>query len=108
MRSRRGTGATAPKRSASDRRARRRRPGHRRCRLRRFLADELGAKTQIKQNPTRAGRQPIGPMPCKEPHPVECLFRRIERFRRIAPRRDKTVTPSQAFVALACPRARLT
>ena len=70
--------------------------------LRRFIADDLGAKPQIKQNPTRTGRPPIDWALYKERHLVECFFNRIKRFRRIALRCEKTVTPFQAFVALAC------
>jgi transposase len=73
--------------------------------LRRFIADDLGAKPQIKQNPTRAQRQPINWVLNKERHLVECFFNRIKRFRRIALRREKTVASFRAFVALACAMA---
>ena len=73
--------------------------------LRHFIADDLGAKAQIKQNPTRAGRQPIDWALYKERHLVECFFNRIKRFRRIALRCEKTVTSFRAFVALACAMA---
>lgn len=76
--------------------------GHDADPLRRFIAEELGAKPQIKQNPTRAGRPPIDWALYKERHLVEGLFNRIKRFRRIALRCEKTVTSSRAFVALAC------
>lgn len=73
--------------------------------LRRFIADDLGATAQIKQNPTRAQRQPINWALHKERHLVECFFNRIKRFRRIALRCEKTVTSFRAFVALACAMA---
>ena len=70
--------------------------------LRDFIAQELGATAQIKQNPTRAGRLPIDWALYKERHLVECFFNRIKRFRRIALRCEKTVASFKAFVALAC------
>ena len=73
--------------------------------LRRFIADDLGAKPQIKQNPTRTGRPPIDWVLYKERHLVECFFTRIKRFRRIALRCKKTVAAFRAFVALACAMA---
>lgn len=70
--------------------------------LRDFIAQELGARAQIKQNPARAGRLPIDWTLYKERHLVECFFNRIKRFRRIALRCEKTVASFKAFVALAC------
>lgn len=72
--------------------------------LRCFIAQELGATPQIKQNPTRAQRQPIDWV-LYERHLVECFFDPIKRFRRIALRCEKTVTSFRAFVALACAMA---
>lgn len=69
--------------------------------MRHRIADDLGATAQIKQKPTRAGRQPIDWALYKERHLVECFLNRIKRFRRIALRREKTVTSFRAFVALA-------
>lgn len=76
--------------------------------LRRFIADDLGAKPQIKQNPTRTGRPPIDWALYKERHLVECFFNRIKRFRRIALRCEKTVPSFRGFVALACAMTWLT
>jgi putative transposase len=73
--------------------------------LRHFIAQELGAKPQIKPNPTRAGRLSIDWALYKERHRVECFFNRIKRFRRIALRCEKTVASFKAFVALACAMA---
>jgi len=73
--------------------------------LRRFIADDLGATAQIKQNPTRSSRQPLDRELYKERHLVECFFNRIKRFRRIALRCEKTVISFRAFVALACAMA---
>jgi transposase len=73
--------------------------------LRRFIADDLGAAAQIKQNPTRTARLPIDWTLYKERHLVECFFNRINRFRRIALRCEKTVSSFRAFVSLACAMA---
>ncbi len=69
--------------------------------LRDFIADELGATAQIRQNPTRKAGQPIDWVLYKERHLVECFFNRIKRFRRIALRCEKTVPSFRAFVSLA-------
>lgn len=69
--------------------------------LRAFIADELGAAVQIKQNPSRAGQQAIDWALYKEPHLVECFFNKIKRFRRIALRCEKTLSSFKAFVDLA-------
>ncbi|MDP5336860.1 MAG: IS5 family transposase [Paracoccaceae bacterium] len=76
--------------------------------LRRFIADELGATAQIKQNPTRSTSTPIDWTLYKERHLVECFFNRIKRFRRIALRCEKTLSSFRAFVSLACVMAWLT
>nr|WP_108483565.1 IS5 family transposase [Oceaniglobus ichthyenteri] len=76
--------------------------------LRRFIADDLGAMAQIKQNPTRSTTQAIDWMLYKERHLVECFFNRIKRFRRIALRCEKTVSSFRAFVSLACAMVWLT
>jgi transposase len=70
--------------------------------LRQFIADDLGAQAQIKQNPTRSITQPIDWTLYKERHLVECFFNRIKRFRRIALRCKKTVSSFKAFVDIAC------
>lgn len=70
-------------------------------RLRRLIAEERGAKPQIQQNPTRAGRPPLDRAPYRERPLVACLFSRLTRSRRIARRCAKTVTPCRAPVALA-------
>lgn len=76
--------------------------------LRRFIADEMGAVAQIKQNPTRATRQEIDWVLYKERRLVENFFNRIKRFRRIALRCEKTVSSFRALVSLACAMAWLT
>lgn len=73
--------------------------------LRDFIANELGATAQIQQNPTRTAREAIDWTLYKERRPVERFFNRIERFRRIALRREKTVSSFRAFVSLACAMA---
>lgn len=70
--------------------------------LRKFIADDLGATAQIKQNPTRKFEQPIDWALYKERHLVECFFNKIKRFRRIALRCEKTLSSFRAFVSLAC------
>jgi len=61
--------------------------------LRRFIANDLSATPQIKQNPTRAGRQPLDRALYKERHLVKCFVNRIKRFRRIALRLAKRPSP---------------
>ena len=73
--------------------------------LRKFIADDLDAIAQIKQNPTRSARQPIDWTLYKERHLVECFLNRIKRFRRIALRCEKTASSFRAIVALACAMA---
>jgi transposase len=70
--------------------------------LRQFIADDLGATAQVKQNQSRTARQPIDWVLYKERHLVECFFNRIKRFRRIALRCEKTISSFRAFVSLAC------
>lgn len=70
--------------------------------LRQFIANDLRASAQIKQNPTRTAKQPIDWTLYKERHLVECFFNKIKRFRRIALRCEKTVSSFSAFVSLAC------
>lgn len=73
--------------------------------LRAFIADDLGAITHIKRNPTRPEDRFIDLALYKERHLVECFFNRIKRFRRIALRCEKTVSSFKAFVDLACAMA---
>lgn len=73
--------------------------------LRLFIADELGATAQIKQNPSRSGSKNIDWALYKERHLVECFFNRIKRFRRIALRCEKTLTSFKAFIDIACAMA---
>ncbi len=73
--------------------------------LRDFIANELGATAQIKQNPTRSGSKLIDRALYKERNLVERFFNRIKRFRRIALRCEKTVASFHGFVALACAMA---
>ena len=73
--------------------------------LREYIATELGAVAQIKQNPSRAGQKAIDWALYKERHLVECVFYKIKRFRRIALRCEKTLPAFRAFVSLACAMA---
>ena len=73
--------------------------------LRAFIASELGAVAQIKQNPSRAGHKAIDWVLYKERHLVECFFNKLNRFRRIALRCEKTLPAFRAFVSLACAMA---
>lgn len=73
--------------------------------LRLFIAQELGATAQIKQNPSRSGSKDIDWMLYKERHLVECFFNKIKRFRRIALRCEKTLASFKAFVDIACAMA---
>ncbi len=70
-----------------------------------FIANELGAVAQIKQNPSRAGHKAIDWTLYKERHLVECFFNKLKRFRRIALRCEKTLPAFRAFVSLACAMA---
>ena len=73
--------------------------------LRSFIADDLGATAQIKQNPSRATHQPIDWTLYKERHLIECFFNKIKRYRRIALRCEKTISAFRAFVSIACAMA---
>ena len=73
--------------------------------LRDFIADELGATPQIKQNPTRCGTKSIDWMLYRERNLVERFFNQIKRFRRIALRCEKTISSFKGFVSLACAMA---
>ena len=73
--------------------------------LRSFIADDLRATARIKRNRSRAGNRPLDRELYKERHLVECFFNKIKRFRRIALRREKTLTSFKAFVGLACAMA---
>ena len=73
--------------------------------LRDFIADDLGATAQIKQNPTRSGAKPVDWTLYKERNLVERFFNRIKRFRRTALRCEKTVASFKGFVSLACAMA---
>lgn len=73
--------------------------------LRAFIAGDLGAVAEIKQNPTRSGTKAIYRALNKERHLVECFSKKIKRFRRIALCCEKTVSSFRAFIALACAMA---
>ena len=73
--------------------------------LRDFIANELGATAQIKQNPTRSGTKSIDWTLYKERNLVERFFNQIKRFRRIALRCEKTIASFSALVSLACAMA---
>ena len=73
--------------------------------LRTFIADDLGATAQIKQNPSRSDAKAIDRALCKERNFVERFFNQIKRFRRIALRCEKTIASFTGFVALACAMA---
>ncbi len=69
--------------------------------LRAFIADDLGASAHIKAHPNRIARPAIDWPIYKERHQVECFFNKLKRFRRIALRCEKTITPFMGFVHLA-------
>ena len=71
-------------------------------RLRSFIAEKLGAKPQIKANPSRSVAPPIDGAIYEERHQVECFFNKLKRFRRIALRCEKTLPAYMGFVHLAC------
>ena len=73
--------------------------------LRSFIADDLGATAQIKQNQSRSGTKAIDWDLYEERNLVERFFNQIQRFRRIALRCEKTVASFTGFVALACAMA---
>lgn len=73
--------------------------------LRDFIAEELAATAQIKQNPSRSATRPIDWVLYKERHLVECFFNKLKRFRRIALRCEKTASSFKAFVDIACAMA---
>ena len=69
--------------------------------LRQFIADDLGAAAQIKQNPTRTAKQTIDWVLYKERHLVECFINKIKWYRRIFTRYDKLARRYAAFLHLA-------
>ena len=69
--------------------------------LRAFIADDLGATAQIRQNPSRSGTKAIDRALCKERNLVERFSNHIKRLRRIALRCEKTIASFTGFVALA-------
>ena len=73
--------------------------------LRTFIADDLGATAQIKQNPSRSGTKANDYALYKERNLDERFFDQIKRFRRIALRCEKTIASFSGFVALACAMA---
>ena len=70
-----------------------------------FIANDLGATAQIKANPSRTSKPPIDWRLYKERHQVECFFNKLKRFRRIAPRCEKTLPAFMGFVHLARARS---
>jgi transposase len=68
--------------------------------LRDKIEGELRAEAQIQANPSRAIKPPLDPDLYAERHKVENFFQRIERFRRIALRCEKTLTSFMGFVFL--------
>ena len=75
--------------------------------VRRFIADDLGARARSKPPPSRAGPPPIDWALHRARRLAACLCNRIRRVRRIALRCEKTVTSFRALVALARAMARL-
>ncbi len=73
--------------------------------LRSFIADDLGATAQIKQNPSRSGTKAIDWDLYKERNLVERFLNKTRCLRRIALRCEKTVASFTGFVALACAMA---
>ncbi|MDO5641122.1 MAG: IS5/IS1182 family transposase, partial [Paracoccus sp. (in: a-proteobacteria)] len=60
------------------------------------------------RNRSRAGSRFLDRALYKERHLVECFFNRLNRFRRIALRCEKTLTSFKALVELACVMAWIT
>ena len=79
--------------------------GHDADHLRRFIAQDLGAKAQIKPDPSRSTQPQTDWTLYRERNLVECFFNRIKRFRRIALRCEKTVSSFKAFIDIACAMA---
>ena len=61
-----------------------------------------GACAQIKHNGSRAARMPLDPDLYAERNLVERFFLRLKRYRRIAPRCEKTRSSFTAFLHIAC------
>jgi transposase len=96
--------ASSPRRGSAGRR----RPGRERrlCLRRRahprLHRGALAAEAVIPSTPSRAGAMPMDAHLYKERHLIECVFNTINRFRRISPRCEKTLSFFRAFVHLAC------
>lgn len=70
--------------------------------LRALIEPGLGAKAQIRANPSRAKKPPLDPDLHAERHTVENFFPQIKRFRRIALRCETTPTSFTGCVFLVC------
>ncbi len=73
--------------------------------LRAFIADDLCATAQIRQNLSRSGTKAIDRALCKERNLVERFSNQFKRFRHIALRCEKTIASFTGSVALACAMA---
>jgi transposase len=71
------------------------------------VSHERGAEAHIEANPSRAIKAPPDPDLYAERHEVEGVFQRIEGFRRIALRCEKTRLNFMGFVFIVSARDRL-
>ena len=71
-------------------------------RIRRVIDVDLGAVAVIPSNPSRSRALPIDKEIYKERHLIECSFNKIERFRRVCFRCEKSLATFKAFVSIAC------
>lgn len=73
--------------------------------LRDVIANDLGARTQIKQSPTHSSTKLIDLALYRGRKLAERFINRIKRFRRIVLCCEKTVASFHAFVSLTCAMA---
>ena len=69
--------------------------------LREKIEEDRGAEAHIQARPSRALKPPFDPHLIAGRHKFENVFQRIERFRCIARRCEKTLTCFKGFVFLA-------
>ncbi len=60
-----------------------------------------GGRTVIPDNPSRTKKHPLDERLHRERHPIECRIGRLEQFRRVATRHEKTARNSLPVVTLA-------
>jgi len=71
-------------------------------RIRAVISEKLGAEAVIPSNPSGAGALPMDKVLYEVRHLVEWFFNKIKRYRRVAPRCEKTLASFRAFVMIAC------